>query len=168
VKTLISIGIIIALSTGAALAQRGGGRIGRGGGRGLARGGAIGDGLSPQQREDRAITLFNAFLSLDDAQKQQLKTIFDNAIQEAQSLQPKGDSSGIALFDAAKMQKSDEDLQKLADEQAAAAAQQLVLQARTLSKVMAILHDDQKLKVDQFLFNEIESLMPAPAGTPAR
>ena len=162
-RTLLCM-IVMLSATGFALAQRGGGRIGRGGGRG----GVLPNG-NAQQREEQALRMFDVFLLLDGTQKPQVKMIFDNAIQEARDSQSsQAEASETELFDAAKAQAADNELQKLADQEAAALSRELVLEAKTLSRVMAILHDDQKAKVDLFLYTQIESFLTAAAGIPPR
>lgn len=137
--------IVMLSATGFALAQRGGGRIERAGGRG----GILPNG-NAQQREDQATRLFDVFLLLDETQKPKLKMIFDNAIQEGQGSQSsQAESSETALFDAAKAKSGRQRSAKTCGPgKAATLSRELVLEAKTLSKVMAILHDDQKAKVD--------------------
>ena len=159
-KGLMICAIILLSTTGFALPQRGGGRGGRGGARGNA--GRTVANVSPAQREEEALTIFEVFLFLDKDQQQQIKTIFDNALKEADAVRgdtTPGGTPADALFLAAKSQKSDDELEKLAEQQATLTMQGLKLQAKTLSKVMVILHDDQKSKIDEFLYNEVGSLL---------
>ncbi len=134
------------LCSGFLLAQRGGER------RGGARGG------SRILSEDQTIDLFMLLLELQDDQPQKLRSILDaglaTAIPMRNQMQPASD-----LFEAAKSGKSDEEIVKIAEAEANAAAQMQALGARTFAKIYRILTPEQQAKADSFLYEQVVELI---------
>jgi len=150
--------LIGALYTVPLLAQRDGQRgAGAGSGRALGGTGVLG--------EQDTVRYFAVILELDDSQQQKLRTIFDEAIQNAQPLQEPLQKAMQSLIDAAMTGKSDSEIGKLADQQASLSSEMLVLQARTLSKVSKMLTADQRAELNAGLFDMIGALL-STAPTP--
>jgi len=148
------------LCSGVCLAQRGGGR--RGG---------VGRGIPLVENEDETIDLFNVYLGLNDQQPQKLRSILDAALAEAMPLRKPISLEGDPLLEAAKSGKSDEEIAKIAAEQANAAAQMRALSAKTFAKIYRMLTPEQQAKAGSFLYERLGELLesgqpsaPAPAA----
>ena len=174
-KRLAKLLIILTLCSAVSLAQgrRGGARGGGAQGGGARAGGRGG----PAQIDERtAIVLISALLSLSDAQRQQLTTIFDAAAQTAAPIATQMEAGKDAFFEAAKSGKSDDQIKTLSEQQGSLTSRMLALQAQTFSKMWTLLESDQKSKVDRSIYGYIEDFLsdakqpptPAPAGKPPK
>jgi hypothetical protein len=144
------------LCAGLCAAQRGGGR----------RGGHV----SRAESEDQIIDLFKFLLNLKDPQPQKLRDVLDLAIQEAILIPKSGDADKDSLLKAATSGKTDEEIGKIAVEQAKISSQMMALQSRTFGKIYRLMTSDQQAKMDSFLYDRLGSFLesgpPSPAPTP--
>jgi hypothetical protein len=170
-KRMATLAIVLALCPAFSFAQ------GRRGGGGVRGGGAV-RGAAPQMTEESAVVLISALLQLNDSQQQQFRTAFDAAVKTAVPIAAQLEGGKAALFAAAKSGKTDDEIKHLADQQSALTSQILMLQAQTFMKLWAILSEQQKTEVDDFIYNNIgqvlSTAMPplqpipsAPAVAPA-
>lgn len=151
------------LCSGFCLAQRGGGRRG-GGGRAVA---------SRSETEDQTIALLGALLDFKDPQPQKLRSILDAALAEAIPLRTRADTEDDPVIAAVRNGKSEEEVAKIAQEQASASGQMRVIAARAFAKIYRILTPEQQNKADSFLYDQIVVLLergepsaPASSGKP--
>jgi Spy/CpxP family protein refolding chaperone len=114
--------------------------------------------------ERSTLLLFGALLNLTDAQDTQLTTVFDAAAKDAAPLATAAAAGKNALFEAVKAGQSDDQLQRLAQQQGALAIKLQALQARTFAKMWALLTADQKAKVDDSIYAHIGEFLANTAG----
>jgi Spy/CpxP family protein refolding chaperone len=157
-RRLSAVLCVVLLCVGLCSAQRRGGA-----GRGARAGSGVG--------EERTVLLFYALLSLTDAQRQHVKAILDEALEQAEPIVQQIDADKDGLFEAAKSGKNAEEFGVIATQQTSRAIPMMVLQAQTFSKIYAILNKDQQAKVDSFLYEQVAELLvsgqlPTPT-TPA-
>lgn len=88
-------------------------------------------------------------LNLTDSQKQQARTIFQQARQSAQPLRQQLKHNREALAAAAKEGKSDAEIQSLSTEQGRLLGQMTALRTEASAKFYQMLTPDQKAKADQ-------------------
>jgi Spy/CpxP family protein refolding chaperone len=164
-KRLATIFLIVTLCPTASLSLAQGRR---GGSRGGGRSGAI------QMDERTTVLLLTALLSLTDQQRQQLSTILEAAAITAAPINAQLEAGKDTLFAAVLAGMSDEQIKTLAEQQGSLNSRMLALQARTFSKICALLNADQKSRIDpsiyenigQFLSNARQPVLPAAAGAP--
>ncbi|PWU06463.1 MAG: hypothetical protein C5B51_12295 [Terriglobia bacterium] len=88
-------------------------------------------------------------LNLTDAQKQQAKTIFQNARTTAQPLRDQLKQNHQALSAAAKAGQSDASIQQLATQQGNILGQLVAIRTQAFAKFYAVLTPEQRAKADQ-------------------
>jgi Spy/CpxP family protein refolding chaperone len=88
-------------------------------------------------------------LNLTDAQKAQAKTIFQQARQSSKPIREQLKQNRQALATAIKADKSDAELQQLANQQGQLRGQMLTIRSEAAAKFYATLTPDQKAKADQ-------------------
>jgi len=98
-------------------------------------------------------------LNLSDAQRQQARGIFQDLRAQAQPIRTQLQQGRLALVNAAVAGKSADELNQLAQAQAAPAAQLAVLRAQALGKFYAILTPAQQQQ-----FQTMQSNWAAHAG----
>lgn len=133
--------------------------------------GGVVTGVPP---EKQTTDLFNVLLDLSDAQQQKLREILDSAIQQARPLREKIYAREDSLFQAVKSGKNDEEIAKVAAEQANLSSQMQLLEAATFAKIYRTLNNQQQSKVDVFFYDQIVALLEngprtvAPSNPPAQ
>ena len=123
--------------------------------RGTAGGRARGTGAPVQMDERTVLDLFSAILNLSDSQQQQLHAAFDAAVKTAAPISTQMENNNVAIFEAVKAGKSDDQVKTLVEQQASLSSQMLMLQAQTFSKTWAVLSSDQKARFDDLLYDDI-------------
>lgn len=88
-------------------------------------------------------------LGLTDSQKAQAKAIFDAAREQAKPLAEQLKQGHADITAAVKADKSDAELQALADKQGSLTGQLAGIHAKSMAKFYALLTPDQKAKADQ-------------------
>jgi len=88
-------------------------------------------------------------LNLTDAQKQQARTIFQQACQSAQPVRQQLKQNRQALTAAAKAGNSDADIQKLSTEQGSLLGQLVAIRTESASQFYQMLTPEQRAKADQ-------------------
>jgi Spy/CpxP family protein refolding chaperone len=111
--------------------------------------------------EDSALTLISTVLSLNDSQQQQLRGDFDAALKTATPIMSQMQDDRLAVFGAVKSGKTEDEIQKLADQQGKLTSRMVMLQAQTFAKLWSILNADQKSQVDDFVYGNIRLVLPA-------
>jgi alanyl-tRNA synthetase len=135
------------LATTLASAQRGGGGGGgRGGGGGGGAGG--GGGMMMPQRQSKA-NQFADKLKLSKEQQEEANTALMAAVQELAPVRAEMDKSRVAIAGALIEGKGGDELKKLMDEYASAAAQMTGIEVKAFSKVYASLKPNQQAKAGQ-------------------
>ena len=137
--TLLSIAVLCA---GVSVAQR----SGRGGG---------GRNAARRMSEDQVLQTFTLLLQLKDAERNALQAILDAALPDAISVRKEIDAGKDALYEAARAGKSDEEIGKVANEQAEMAFRMKALEARTFAKFWRSLTSDQQAKTDSFFYDQL-------------
>ena len=121
---------------------------------GFAVAGALAAGLLLAQvpgfhRGERMKQLLATQLELTDAQKIQAKTIFETARQQAEPVVQQLKQGHEAVAAAVKANKSDQEIQQLANAQGALAGQLGGIHAKAMAKFYATLTPEQKDKADK-------------------
>jgi Spy/CpxP family protein refolding chaperone len=88
-------------------------------------------------------------LNLTDAQKQQARAIFQQARQSAQPVRQQLKQSREVLTAAAKANKDDAEIQKLAAEQGRLLGQMVAIRTEASAKFYHLLTPEQRVKADQ-------------------
>ncbi|HEY7390661.1 MAG TPA: Spy/CpxP family protein refolding chaperone [Bryobacteraceae bacterium] len=86
---------------------------------------------------------------LTDSQKEQARTMFDQAEQSAKPVQQESQQNLEGLAAAAKSGKSEGDIQKLAQEEGRLLGQLLAIRTQAWAKFYQILTPEQRAKVEQ-------------------
>jgi Spy/CpxP family protein refolding chaperone len=126
---------------------------------------------TPQMDEQSTIIIMTAILELTDAQQQQLRANFDDAVKTATPIVAQMQATKTALFEAAKSANNEDQIQKLGAQVGTQSSQLAILQAHTFAKLWAMLTDQQKSQVDSTMYEEIGEFLSragqaAPATTP--
>jgi hypothetical protein len=111
--------------------------------------------------EQSALELITLVLKLNDSQQEQLHAAFNAALKEATPVAGEMAHRKNALFAAARSEKSDEEIKRLAEEQGKLTSRMLVLQAQTFAKLWALLDNQQKGLADDFVYSNIRLFLPA-------
>jgi len=88
-------------------------------------------------------------LNLSDSQKQQARTIFQQARESAQPVRQELKQNRESLASAAKANKSDAEIQKLSDEQGRLLGHLVAIRTEASAKFYQILTPEQRSKADQ-------------------
>ena len=123
--------------------------------------GAAASSVPGQANEQSALELLSFVLKLSDSQREQLRAAFDAALKDAAPIAPQMTDGKNALFMAVRSRKSDEEIKHIAAQQVALTSQMLLLQARTFANLWALLDDQQKPLVDDFVYSNIRLFLPA-------
>src|SRR5580700_9646773 len=91
--------------------------------RGTAGGRARGTGAPVQMDERTVLDLFSAILNLSDSQQQQLHAAFDAAVKTAAPISTQMENNNVAIFEAVKAGKSDDQVETLVEQQASLSSQ---------------------------------------------
>jgi Spy/CpxP family protein refolding chaperone len=150
--------IVLSLSVVAADAQ---------GRRGGARGGGGGRGAAISMDEQGTLLLLTALLDLTDAQRQQVRAVFDAAVEATRPLAAQATARADAIFQAVKSASSDDQIRQLVEQHGALTSQILAVQAQTFSKVWNLLTDVQKAKFDASMYADIGTFLSHPTTAPS-
>jgi Spy/CpxP family protein refolding chaperone len=88
-------------------------------------------------------------LNLTDSQRERARIIFQNARQSAQPIQQELRENREKLTAAAKAGKSEDEIQKLADEQGRLLGQLVAIRTQSSAKFYQLLTPEQRMKADQ-------------------
>ncbi len=97
---------------------------------------------------ERGQKFLSTALELTDAQQEQAKVIFDAAKAQSEPLQEQLKTNRDAISAAIKANKSDQEIQQLANTQGALAGQLAGIHAKSMAKFYQLLTPDQKTKFD--------------------
>lgn len=111
--------------------------------------------------EQSAFELITLVLKLNDSQQEQLHAAFNAALKEATPVAGEMAHRKNTLFAAARSGKSEDEIERLAEEQGKLTSRMLVLQARTFAKLWALLDNRQKGLADDFVYSNIRLFLPA-------
>jgi Spy/CpxP family protein refolding chaperone len=119
------------------------------------------------QIEEQTIDLFTALLDLKDRQQRRLRAIFDAALQDAQPIRQQVDRGKDSLLEVATSGSTDEEIGRVAAQQASRSSKMMALESRTFAKIYRILSPEQQAQADAFLIERVEALLqtgypPAP------
>lgn len=114
-----------------------------------------------QANEQSALELITLVLKLNDSQQQQLRADFDAALKQATPIADEMANSKDALFVAVRSGKSEDEVERLAEQQGKLTSRLLLLQAKTFAKLWALLDDQQKGMADDFIYSNIRLFLPA-------
>jgi hypothetical protein len=144
-----------------ASAQRGGGGGGRGGEGGDMSGG-MGGGMPRVQRQSK-FELFADRLRLNKDQKDEVQTIFTDALREAAPVREQISKGREVITGAILDGKSQDDLKKMMDAYTMLAAQMTAIETKAFGKVYATLKPNQQTKAAP-AFELMAGMFDPPSG----
>lgn len=118
-------------------------------------------GSSIETNEDSALSLLSIVLHLSDSQQQQLRAAFDAEVEAAMPIISQMDDSKTAFFQAIRSQRRQDEIKKLADEQGKLTSQMLILQSQAFEKLWSVLNEEQRSQLDEFVYDNIRTFLPA-------
>ncbi len=137
------------LASTLAFAQRGGGGMGgegMGDSAGMNGAGGTGYGGTARMQRQSKLDMIVEKLKLNKEQKDQVQTIFLAAVEESRPIREQIMTSRETIAEAMITGKSQDDIRKLLDQYAGAAAQMTGIETKALAKVYALLKPNQQSK----------------------
>lgn len=162
---------ILATTLASAQSRGGGGGVGGGddmggaggmGGSGMG-GGGMGGGIPRVQRQSKA-EMFADRLKLNKDQKDEVQTLLNAALKEAAPVREQIAKGRVVITDAILGGKSQDDIKKLLDTYATVSAQMAGIEAKTFTKVCAMLKPNQQSKAASAFELMAGMFDPPPAG----
>jgi len=110
--------------------------------------GGAGGMADPARRSEMMVNMLAEQNGMDEKQRAELKTIFDTALTSAKPLQDELQKTRVAIKDAVKAGKKQDELNALHQQVGAANAKLAAVQSKAFGDVLHLLKDGQKENTD--------------------